>query len=119
MKRWFFLLGLALLVVGDVTAGKKGSLEGLDIPCDDGQGKQYSGQLISIQPAAREIMVQSGDSKKEFRLASNCKLVTTEKSAAELTDLKLGMRVTVKYFVTKLETVIACSVTQKAEVKKK
>ena len=116
MTRPTFLIAsaCALLAFGVVEAhAKKKSKpsEGVDIMCpESGKKLTFTGKLFSIQPGAREITVRTEGGSREFRIAGNCKLSTATKTAAQLTDLRLGDEVRVTYFVTKSDTTVACSV---------
>lgn len=115
MKTRLFLLLLVVafaFVAGDAHAKKKKpGAEGVDVMCaEKGKKLTFTGKLFSIQPAAREVTVRTSNGSKEFRIAGNCKLATTQKAEASLTDLRLGEEVRVTYFTTKLDTDVACSI---------
>jgi hypothetical protein len=100
-----------LCVADDAEAKKKLGSEGLDIECTGKKSKKLTGTLFSISPTARTVTIQEGTAKRTFRVASNCKISTPEKSSGELIDLKLGTEVLVSYFVNKFKTEVACSIT--------
>lgn len=113
MMRAVFVVALVaglLCVTSNAEAKKKLKSEGLDIECTGKKSKKLTGTLFSISPTARTVMIQDGTAKRTFRVASNCAFSTTEKSAAELIDLKLGTEVQVGYFVNKFKTEVACSI---------
>jgi hypothetical protein len=88
----------------------KAHSEDVDVMCSGKAGKAFVGKLFSIQPAAREITIKTKDGSKEFRIAGSCKMSTSERPEAELTDLKSGEEVRVTYFTTKAETDVASSI---------
>lgn len=89
---------------------KKVESEGLDLECTGKRTKKFEGALFSISPMSRTVTVKQGDAKRTFRIAANCKISTPTKSDATLMDLKLGQKVQVAYFTTKLDTDVACSI---------
>ena|SRR5437870_799338 len=60
--------------------------------------RQYTGEVTKVDAAGKSITVKKGEGdEKTFGVADKAKVATKDKEAAELSDLKVGDKVTVHY----------------------
>src|SRR5437870_13898274 len=60
--------------------------------------QQYTGDVTKVDAVGKSITVKKGEGdEKTFSVADKAKVVTKDKEAAELSDLKVGDKVTVHY----------------------
>ena len=60
--------------------------------------QQYTGEVTKVDAAGKSITVKKGEGdEKTFSVADKAKVATKDKEAAELSDLKVGDKVTVHY----------------------
>jgi Cu/Ag efflux protein CusF len=60
--------------------------------------QQYTGEVTKVDAAGKSITVKKGEGdEKTFGVADKAKVATKDKEAAELSDLKVGDKVTVHY----------------------
>lgn len=59
--------------------------------------KDYTGEVASVDAAAKTITIKKKDETKTFSLAEDAKVSTADKKEAALADIKAGDKVHLKY----------------------
>ena len=84
--------------------------ESLDVECTGKKQKEFSGVLFTVSPINRTITIKNDRDTRTMKIAANCEITVPGKKSATLLDLKLGEPVTGRYFTTKQDTEVACSI---------